>query len=243
MRTRVRSLREAGPSLALIATFITFMLTEISLIRYYQATGDIFVVNLVKMTLRVDLWFYTFAFVLLSFTAIILLALYFMELKTLYLVPLIVVLFSIYITYFTYRLMGISFYAYLSFNEILAFTMALVIGLFLVFGSVAMGLFHYIYYKTKSLRALSLGIGTFIIGMLVLGADYLMATLPIAIVRSPLPQREVLLNMLKEWPLNVLYILASLLLFLGQTRVLDALFGPSRGKEERAWIETIMEGA
>lgn len=241
IRSRPKSLREAGPTLAFIGTFITFILAEISLIRYYETVGDVFVVNLTKLTLRVDLWFYAFAFVLLSFTAIILLSFYLMELRVLYLTPLIAVFFSVYITYFTYRLMGVAFYAYLSFNEILAYTMALILGLFLAFGAVGVALFYYIYYKTKSMRALSLGISTFIMGMLVLGADYLMSTLPMAITGKSLPQREVFLSMLRDWPMNVLYILASLLLFLGQTRVLDSLFGPSGSKKERAWIETVME--
>ncbi|MEM2378041.1 MAG: hypothetical protein QXV05_05910 [Candidatus Korarchaeum sp.] len=239
IRFRPKGLREAGPTLALIGTFSVFSIMEIFLMRYYELVGDPFVVN-VRLFFNIDAWFYALTAVLLSFFAVATLAFYLMELKVLYLVPLAGVISALYITYFAYRLMGAAFLAYLYFNPILSTTMLLLIGGAFLSGLVAVALFHYIYLRTKSMRALSFGIGTFIAGMLVLGADYLMSTLPIAIIGKPLPQREVYLAMLKEWPLNILYILAALLLFLGQTRVLDALFKtPSR--EERTWIERMME--
>ncbi|MEM0295334.1 MAG: hypothetical protein QXH90_04570 [Candidatus Korarchaeum sp.] len=240
IKFRPRGLREAGPTLALIGTFLAFSITEIFLIGYYEVVGDPFVVNIPRITLKVDHWFYALASVLLSSFAVVTLSFYLMELKVLYLVPLAGVVSAIYITYFTYRLMGIAFFAYLAFNPILSTTMLFLIGGALISGLIGVALFHYIYFRTKSMRALSFAIGAFIIGMVNLGADYLMSTLPIAIIGKPLPQREVYLAMLKEWPLNILYILAALLLFLGQTRVLDALFKtPSR--EERTWIERMME--
>ncbi|MEM3691978.1 MAG: hypothetical protein QXP84_03950 [Candidatus Korarchaeum sp.] len=240
IRLRPKGLGEAGPTLALIATFSVFSATEISLMRYYEIVGDPFVVNVPRIPPNIDAWFYSLASVLSSFCAIATLAFYLMELKVLYLVPLTGLISALYVTYFTYRLIGTLFFNYLSFNPVLSSIMLLLIGGALVSGSIAVALFHYIYLSTGSMRALSLGIGIFILGMLVLGADYLMSTLPIAVVGEPLPQREVYLAMLKGWPLNVIYILASLLLFLGQTRVLDALFKtPSR--EERTWIERMME--
>ncbi|MEM2729694.1 MAG: hypothetical protein QXL56_04740 [Candidatus Korarchaeum sp.] len=240
IRFRPKGLREAGPTLALIGTFSVFSIMEIFLMRYYELVGDPFVVNVPRIALNVDAWFYSLASVLLSFFAVITLAFYLMELKVLYLVPLAGVISALYITYFAYRLMGVAFFAHLSFNPILSSTILLLIGGAFVSGLIAVALFYYIYLRTRSMRALSFGIGMLIAGMLVLGADYLMSTLPIAVIGRPLPQREVYLAMLKEWPLNGIYILASLLLFLGQTRVLDALFKtPSR--EERTWIERMME--
>ncbi|MCS7103876.1 MAG: hypothetical protein NZ992_08385 [Candidatus Korarchaeum sp.] len=237
---RAKSFREVAPILAWSITFLVFSITEFSLLRYYDATGDPFVINIPRITLNVDVWFYALALILLTFATICTLAFFLMELKILYLVPLAGVVSALYITYLTYRLMGIAFFAYLSFNPILSSTMVVLIGGALLSGLIAVVLFYYIYLGTKSMRALSFGIGTLIVGMFVLGADYLMATLPIAVIGRPLPQREVYLAMLKEWPLNVMYILASLLLFLGQTRVLDAIFKvPS--KEEKSWIERMME--
>ncbi len=240
IRSRPKGLREAGPTLALIAVFLTFSITEISLIRYYELVGGPFVVNITRITLEVDAWLYALASVLLTSSAVVMLAFYLMELKVLYLVPLVATSLSIYITYFTYRLMGIAFFAYLSFNPILSATMALIIGMFLLLGLVAVVLLIYIYLRTKSMRALSFAIGVFIMGMLVLGVDSLISTIPMALIGKPAPYRGVFLEMLRDWPLNIVYILASLLFFLGQTRVLDALFR-APGKEEKAWIERMME--
>ncbi|RDD52786.1 MAG: hypothetical protein BA066_07810, partial [Candidatus Korarchaeota archaeon NZ13-K] len=240
---RSRSLKGAGPVLAWAIAFITFSLAEFFLLRYYELVGDPFAVSPPRLTPHVDAWFYALASVLLAFAAIVTLAFYLMELKILYLVPLAGLISALYITYFAYRLVGVIFFTYIAslvYNPLLSVTMMILIGGALLSGTIAVALLHYIYLRTGSMRALSFGIGTFIAGMLVLGVDYLLSMLPIAVVGRVLPQREAYLAMLRDWPLNLLYILAIILMFLGQTRVLDAIF-KSRSKREKAWIERMME--
>jgi hypothetical protein len=101
-------------------------------------------------------------------------------------------------------------------------------------------LFLYIYMRTKSMRALSFAIASFIMGLLLLGIDYTLSILPLALTRHMLPFRDEFLRMLVDWPLNVIYIIAALLMFLGQIRVLDAIFKPS-AKKEAPWIEKMLE--
>jgi hypothetical protein len=233
-------LRGAGPTMAWLILFALWAVMEYFFLLYYEKMGFPFTILPPRLILDVDLWFYAFITLLLSSAFIVTISFYLMEFKVLYLLPPMGVAFGFYLVYLIYRLYGITLFTYLEINEILSSTIALTISMFLIFGFIAIILFLYIYMRTKSMRALSFAIASFIMGLLLLGIDYTLSILPLALTRQILPWRGEFLKMLVDWPLNVIYIIAALLMFLGQIRVLDAIFKPS-AKKEAPWIEKMME--
>ena len=233
-------LRGAGPTIAWLLLFALWAVTEYFLLSYYEKMGFPFTIFPPRLILDVSLWFYAFITLLISFAFVITMSFYLLELKILYILPAVGVSSSLYIVYLTYRLYGITLFTYLEINETLSSMIALLIGLSQLFGLISVILFLYIYMRTKSMRALSFAIASFIMGLLLLGIDYVLSILPLALTRQMLPWRDEFLRMLVDWPPNVIYIVAALLMFLGQIRVLDAIFRPS-AKKEAPWIERMME--
>ncbi len=233
-------LKGAGPTIAWLLLFALWAVTEYFLLSYYEKIGFPFTILPPRLILDVNSWFYAFITLLISFAFVITISFYLLELKILYILPAVGVSFSFYIVYLTYRLYGITLFTYLEINEVLSGMIALLIGLAQLFGLISVILFLYIYMRTKSMRALSFAIASFIMGLLLLGVDYVLSILPLALTRQMLPFRDGFLRILVDWPLNITYVIAALLMFLGQTRVLDAIFGPS-AKKEVPWIERMME--
>ncbi|MDK2372926.1 MAG: hypothetical protein QI197_06065 [Candidatus Korarchaeota archaeon] len=236
IRTRERRL------LLSLLTFLMFALTELALLYYYSLNGAVFLIY-AETTVDIFSWFLTLSLVLLSSVAVATLAIYLMEFRVFYLVPLMVFLFVFYVLFYTYYLFRAVFLGYIRSIDIIRATLTAGIMLLFIIALTGEALFGIIYRKTKSLRVLSFILGSAIIGFVNLGGEFLFELLPMTLTEQPLDFYETYTSMMVEWPLNLLYIVVSLVLLLGQTRVFDSLAKLRRPKarKEKYWIEKMME--
>ncbi len=225
-----------------LATFMVFALSEFSLIFYYWLNKDVFLVY-AETTVKIFSWFLALSFLLLSSAAVATLAVYLMEFRVLYLVPVMIFSFVLYVLFYTYYLFRAVFLGYIRSIDIIRVTVTLGISILFAMALAGEVLFVIIYRRTKSLRVLSFLIGTTVIGFINLGGEFLLELVPMTLIEEPLEIYRTYLAMMKGWPLNLVYIAVSLILLLGQIRLLDALarLRGLRVRRERSWIEKMME--
>lgn len=234
--------------------FLTFALVELSLILYYLRNGSIFDIH-AESTVDVFTWMLALSFLLLSSAAVATLAVYLLEYKTLYLVPIfsfILTFYDMFYTYYLFRPIFLEYIRSLAVVRIAAFIAGFTIFIVALAGEV---LFALIYRRTKSLRVLTFIIGTTFAGFINIGGIFLLefgpttlsmaGLLPNSLAEQIVGFYGVYKTLLEEWPLNALYILIYLLFLLGQTNLLDALarFRRLRGRAQKAWIERMLEEA
>ncbi len=236
LRTRERRL------LLSLSTFLVFALSEFSLVFYYWLNKSVFLVY-AETTVKIFSWFLALSFLLLSSAAVATLAVYLMEFRVFYLVPTMVFLFVFYVLFYTYYLFRAVFLGYIRSIDIIRVSVTFGISILFVIALAGEVLFAMIYRRTKSLRVLSFIIGTSIIGFINLGGEFLLELVPMALIEEPLDIYETYLSLMRGWPLNLLYIVVSLFLLLGQTKILDALarFRGLKVGREKSWIEKMME--
>jgi len=227
-----------------LVTFLIFALSEFSLVFYYWLNRSVFLVY-AETTVKIFGWFLALSFLLLSSAAVATLAVYLMEFRVLYLVPTMIFVFVLYVLFYTYYLFRAVFLGYIRSIDIIRITVTLGIAVLFVIAIAGEALFSVIYRRTKSLRVLSFIIGTTIMGFINLGGEFLLELLPMALVEEPLEVYKAYLLMMEGWSLNILYMAVTLILLLGQTKVLDAVarFRGLRVRREKSWIERMMEEA
>ncbi len=225
-----------------LATFLVFALSEFSLVFYYWLNRSVFLVY-AETTVNIFSWFLALSFLLLSSAGVATLAVYLMEFRVFYLVPTMVFLFVFYVLFYTYYLFRAVFLGYIKSIDIIRASITLGISILFVIALVGEVLFAMIYRRTKSLRVLSFIVGTAIIGFINLGGEFLFELVPMTLIEESLEVYGIYLSLMEGWPLNILYIAVSLILLLGQVKVLDALakFRGLRVRKEKSWIEKMME--
>ena len=233
--------RERRMLLSLI-TFLVFALSEFSLVFYYWSNRSVFLVY-AETTVKILSWFLALSFLLLSSAAVATLAVYLMEFRIFYLVPTMIFLFVFYVLFYTYYLFKVVFLGYIRSIDIIRITITLGISVLFLMALVGEALFAMIYRRTKSLRVLSFIIGTAIMGFINLGGEFLFELLPMALIEEPLEIYRTYLSLMEGWPLSILYIVVSLVMLLGQVKILDSLarFRGLRVRKEKSWIEKMME--
>ncbi len=236
VRTRERRL------LLSLITFLVFALSEFSLVFYYWLNRSVFLVY-AETTVKIFSWFLSLSLLLLSSAAVATLAVYLMEFRIFYLVPTMIFLFVFYVLFYTYYLFRAVFLGYIRSIDIVRATITLGISTLFIIAIIGEALFAMIYRRTKSLRVLSFIVGTAVMGFINLGGEYLFELLPMTLVEEPLEIYRAYLSLMEGWPLNILYMVVSLVLFLGQIKILDALAGfrGLRVGREKSWIERMME--
>ncbi len=238
VRTRERRL------LLSLITFLVFALSEFSLVFYYWLNRSVFLVY-AETTVKIFSWFLAISFLLLSSAAVATLAVYLMEFRIFYLVPTMIFFFVFYVLFYTYYLFRAVFLGYIRSIDIIRISITLGISILFVIALIGEVLFAMIYRRTKSLRVLSFIIGSAIMGFINLGGEFLLELVPMALMEEPLEIYRTYLSLMEGWPLNLLYIAVSLILLLGQTKILDAVarFRGLRVRREKSWIEKMMEEA
>ncbi len=236
VRTRERRL------LLSLITFLVFALSEFSLVFYYWLNRSVFLVY-AETTVKIFSWFLALSFLLLSSAAVATLAVYLMEFRIFYLIPTMIFVFVLYVLFYTYYLFRAVFLGYIRSIDIIRVSITLGISILFIIALVGEVLFAMIYRRTKSLRVLSFIIGTAFMGFINLGGEFLFELLPMALIEEPLEIYRTYLSLVEGWSLNILYIAVSLILLLGQVKVLDALarFRGLRVRREKSWIEKMME--
>ncbi len=236
VRTRERRL------LLSLVSFLVFALSEFSLVFYYWLNRSVFLVY-AETTVKIFSWFLALSFLLLSSAAVATLAVYLMEFRIFYLIPTMIFVFVLYVLFYTYYLFRAVFLGYIRSIDIIRVSITLGISILFIIALVGEVLFAMIYRRTKSLRVLSFIVGTAIMGFINLGGEFLFELLPMALIEEPLEIYRTYLSLMEGWSLNILYIAVSLILLLGQVKVLDALarFRGLRVRREKSWIEKMME--
>ncbi len=235
-RTRERRL------LLSLGTFLVFALSEFSLIFYYWINGSVFLVY-AETTVDIFSWFMALSFLLLSSAAVATLAVYLMEFKMFYLIPTAVFIFVFYVLFYTYYLFKAVFLSYIRSIDVIRVTVTAGILFLFIVAMAGEVLFYMIYRRTRSLRVLSFIIGTTIIGFINLGGEFILELVPMTLFEEPFGLYETYLSLMNGWALNSLYMVVSVVMLLGQTKVFDAL-ARLRGlsvKKEKSWIEKMME--